>query len=75
MHGESQVRNLQVRYASEVDPVFLFRLKRKKTLTLFVLQGVVLALSFFRFVKASQGSIVIGGININYIGIQELWPS
>ncbi|OAD72486.1 hypothetical protein PHYBLDRAFT_65471 [Phycomyces blakesleeanus NRRL 1555(-)] len=68
--GEIQVDNLEIRYAPELEAVIKdisFSIKPKEKIGL-----STLAQSFFRFVEASKGRIVIDGIDIKSIGTEDL---
>ncbi|KAI9014437.1 P-loop containing nucleoside triphosphate hydrolase protein [Phycomyces nitens] len=76
--GEIQIENLEIRYAPELDPVIKnisFSINSNEKIGLVGRTGSgksTLAQSFFRFVEASQGSIVIDGIDIKTIGTEDL---
>ncbi|KAI9320842.1 hypothetical protein BX666DRAFT_2119002 [Dichotomocladium elegans] len=81
MEGRVQVRDLEVRYAPELDPVLhgiSFEVKPREKIGIVGRTGSgksTLALSFFRFVEATRGSIVIDGIDIKDIGTEDLRSS
>ncbi|CAM0141904.1 hypothetical protein VKS41_004394 [Umbelopsis sp. WA50703] len=76
--GQIEVKDLQIRYAADLDPVLhgiSFSIKGREKIGVVGRTGSgksTLALSFFRFVEASQGSIVIDGIDISKIGTEDL---
>ncbi|KAI9018109.1 P-loop containing nucleoside triphosphate hydrolase protein [Phycomyces nitens] len=76
--GKVEVRDLEVRYAAELDPVLKglnFSIKPNEKVGVVGRTGSgksTLALSFFRFVEASKGSIVIDNVDIKYIGTEDL---
>ncbi|KAG2235405.1 hypothetical protein INT48_005755 [Thamnidium elegans] len=76
--GQIKVKDLEVRYAAELDPVLKgisFSVKPQEKIGVVGRTGSgksTLALSFFRFVEASQGSIVIDNIDIKDLGTEDL---
>lgn len=76
--GGIEVRDLEIKYAAELDPVLRgisFSVKPQEKIGVVGRTGSgksTLALSFFRFVEASQGSIVIDGIDIKDLGTEDL---
>ncbi|CDH57434.1 abc bile acid [Lichtheimia corymbifera JMRC:FSU:9682] len=76
--GRVQVEDLEVRYAPDLDPVLKgisFNVNPREKVGVVGRTGSgksTLALSFFRFVEASRGSIVIDGIDIKDIGTEDL---
>lgn len=76
--GAIEVKDLQVKYAADLDPVLhniSFNVKPQENIGVVGRTGSgksTLALSFFRFIEASEGSIVIDGINIKDIGTEDL---
>lgn len=76
--GAIEVKDLEVRYAADLDPVLRdlsFTVKPREKIGIVGRTGSgksTLALSFFRFVEASAGSIVIDGIDIKDLGTQDL---
>jgi ABC-type multidrug transport system fused ATPase/permease subunit len=77
-HGKIEVKDLQVRYAADLNPVLKgvsFSIKPQEKIGIVGRTGSgksTLALSFFRFVEASQGSITIDNLNIKDIGTEDL---
>ncbi|CAO3630134.1 unnamed protein product [Mucor hiemalis] len=77
-HGKIEVKDLEVRYAADLDPVLHnlnFSVKPQEKIGVVGRTGSgksTLALSFFRFVEASQGSIVIDNIDIKDLGTEDL---
>lgn len=73
-----EVKDLVIRYAPELDPVLhgiSFSTKTHEKIGIVGRTGSgksTMALSFFRFLEASNGSISIDGIDISTIGIQDL---
>ncbi|CEP09787.1 hypothetical protein [Parasitella parasitica] len=73
-----EVKDLVIRYAPELDPVLhgiSFSTRPHEKIGIVGRTGSgksTMALSFFRFLEASQGSISIDGIDISTIGIQDL---
>jgi ABC-type multidrug transport system fused ATPase/permease subunit len=76
--GAIEVHDLEVRYAADLEPVL-----RKLSFSVHPQEkiGVVgrtgsgkstLALSFFRFIEASTGSIVIDNVDIKDLGTEDL---
>lgn len=69
---------MEVRYAADLDPVLKgisFNVNPREKVGVVGRTGSgksTLALSFFRFVEASRGSIVIDGIDIKDIGTEDL---
>ncbi|GAN04018.1 multidrug resistance-associated ABC transporter [Mucor ambiguus] len=76
--GAIEVKDLEVRYAADLDPVLRdlsFSIKPREKIGIVGRTGSgksTLALSFFRFVEASAGSIVIDGIDIKDLGTEDL---
>ncbi|KAI9282335.1 P-loop containing nucleoside triphosphate hydrolase protein [Sporodiniella umbellata] len=76
--GGIEVKDLQVRYAADLEPVLQdlnFTVKAQEKVGVVGRTGSgksTLALSFFRFVEASKGSIVIDGIDIKDLGTEDL---
>ncbi|KAK4511114.1 uncharacterized protein ATC70_012325 [Mucor velutinosus] len=76
--GAIEVRDLEVRYAADLDPVIRdlsFSVKPSEKIGIVGRTGSgksTLALSFFRFVEASAGSIIIDGIDIKDLGTEDL---
>lgn len=76
--GRVQVNDLEVRYAPDLDPVLKgisFNVNPREKVGVVGRTGSgksTLALSFFRFVEATRGSIVIDGIDIKDIGTEDL---
>ncbi|KAI7896256.1 P-loop containing nucleoside triphosphate hydrolase protein [Mucor mucedo] len=76
--GEIEVKDLEVRYAADLDPVLkglTFSVKPQEKIGIVGRTGSgksTLALSFFRFVEASQGSITIDNIDIKDLGTEDL---
>ncbi|KAI8576230.1 hypothetical protein K450DRAFT_302879 [Umbelopsis ramanniana AG] len=76
--GQIEVKDLQIRYAADLDPVLhgiSFNINPREKIGVVGRTGSgksTLALSFFRFVEASQGSISIDGIDISKIGTEDL---
>ncbi|KAI8640841.1 P-loop containing nucleoside triphosphate hydrolase protein [Parasitella parasitica] len=76
--GQIDVRNLEIKYAADLDPVLKgisFSVKPQEKIGVVGRTGSgksTLALSFFRFVEASQGSIVIDNIDIKDLGTEDL---
>lgn len=76
--GRVQVNDLEVRYAPDLDPVLKgisFNINPREKVGVVGRTGSgksTLALSFFRFVEATRGSIVIDGIDIKDIGTEDL---
>ncbi|KAI8640714.1 hypothetical protein BD408DRAFT_444931 [Parasitella parasitica] len=73
-----EVKDLVIRYAPELDPVLhgiSFSTRPHEKIGIVGRTGSgksTMALSFFRFLEASKGSIFIDGIDISTIGIQDL---
>ncbi|KAI8098172.1 uncharacterized protein B0P05DRAFT_520779 [Gilbertella persicaria] len=73
-----EVKDLVIRYAPELDPVLhgvSFATRPHEKIGIVGRTGSgksTMALSFFRFLEASSGSISIDGIDISKIGIQDL---
>ncbi|KAG0164899.1 hypothetical protein DFQ28_008804 [Apophysomyces sp. BC1034] len=76
--GEIHVEDLEVRYAADLDPVLkglTFSINAREKIGVVGRTGSgksTLALSFFRFVEASRGKIVIDNIDIKDIGTEDL---
>lgn len=72
------MNDLEVRYAPDLDPVLKgisFNINPREKVGVVGRTGSgksTLALSFFRFVEATRGSIVIDGIDIKDIGTEDL---
>lgn len=72
------MNDLEVRYAPDLDPVLKgisFNVNPREKVGVVGRTGSgksTLALSFFRFVEATRGSIVIDGIDIKDIGTEDL---
>jgi ABC-type multidrug transport system fused ATPase/permease subunit len=79
--GQVEIKDLVLRYAKDLDPVI-------KGITLQILAGEkvgvvgrtgagksTLALAFFRFLEASEGSISIDDVDISKIGVKDLRSS
>ncbi|KAI8969939.1 hypothetical protein BDF20DRAFT_915834 [Mycotypha africana] len=79
--GHIEVKELEVRYAPELDPVLKslsFTIKAKEKVGIVGRTGSgksTLALSFFRFVEPSEGTIFIDGVDICKIGTSDLRSS
>ncbi|KAG2235533.1 hypothetical protein INT48_003096 [Thamnidium elegans] len=77
-HGAIEVKDLQVKYAVDLEPVLKgisFSIKPKEKVGIVGRTGSgksTLALAFFRFIESSQGSISIDGVNIADIGTADL---
>ncbi|CAO3650125.1 unnamed protein product [Cunninghamella blakesleeana] len=77
-HGAIQVSNLQIRYADHLPSVLhnlSFTVKPQEKIGIVGTTGSgksTLALSFFRFIEASKGSIVIDNVDISRIGTEDL---
>jgi ABC-type multidrug transport system fused ATPase/permease subunit len=73
-----EIKDLVIRYAPELDPVLhgiSFKTKPHEKVGIVGRTGSgksTMALSFFRFLEPSSGSISIDGIDITKIGIQDL---
>lgn len=73
-----EVKDLVIRYAPELDPVLhgiSFSTRPHEKIGIVGRTGSgksTMALSFFRFLEASNGSISIDGIDISTIGLQDL---
>jgi ABC-type multidrug transport system fused ATPase/permease subunit len=73
-----EIEDLVIRYAPELDPVLhgiSFKTKPHEKVGIVGRTGSgksTMALSFFRFLEPSSGSISIDGIDITKIGIQDL---
>lgn len=73
-----EVKDLVIRYAPELDPVLhgiSFTTKAHEKIGIVGRTGSgksTMALSFFRFLEASSGSISIDGIDISRMGVQDL---
>ncbi|KAI9485487.1 MAG: hypothetical protein EXX96DRAFT_545289 [Benjaminiella poitrasii] len=78
LEGKIEIRDLEVRYAPDLDPVLkglTFSVKAKEKVGVVGRTGSgksTLALSFFRFVEPSAGTIYIDGIDISQIGTEDL---
>lgn len=76
--GAIEVKDLEVRYAPDLDPVlhsisFSTRPHEKVGIVGRTGSGKsTMTLSFFRFLEASQGSISIDGIDVSKIGLEDL---
>ncbi|KAI9483188.1 MAG: P-loop containing nucleoside triphosphate hydrolase protein [Benjaminiella poitrasii] len=76
--GKIDITDLEIRYAADLDPVLKgisFSVKPQEKIGVVGRTGSgksTLALSFFRFVEASKGSIVIDGIDIRDLGTEDL---
>ncbi|KAF1804752.1 hypothetical protein V8B55DRAFT_1497484 [Mucor lusitanicus] len=76
--GKIDVKDLQVRYAPDLDPVLkglTFTVNAREKVGVVGRTGSgksTLALSFFRFVEPTEGNILIDGIDICQIGTQDL---
>lgn len=72
------MRDLEIKYSAELDPVLKglsFSIKPKEKIGVVGRTGSgksTLALSFFRFVEASRGSIVIDNLDIKDLGTEDL---
>jgi len=77
-NGGVHVENLVVKYAPDLEPVLhgiSFDIRPTEKIGLVGRTGSgksTLALSFFRFVDPEQGKIVIDGVDITSIGLQDL---
>ncbi|KAL7326011.1 hypothetical protein PS15p_208405 [Mucor circinelloides] len=78
VEGKIDVKDLEVRYAPDLDPVLkglTFTVNAKEKVGVVGRTGSgksTLALSFFRFVEPTEGHILIDGIDICQIGTQDL---
>jgi ABC-type multidrug transport system fused ATPase/permease subunit len=76
--GAIEVRNLEIRYAPELPAVLhdlSFSIKAGEKVGIVGATGCgksTLAASFFRFVEATSGAILIDGLNIADIGLYDL---
>ncbi|KAI7895791.1 P-loop containing nucleoside triphosphate hydrolase protein [Mucor mucedo] len=76
--GSIQVNNLHVKYADDLETVLkglTFTVRPKEKIGIVGRTGSgksTLALAFFRFIEASEGSIIIDNVNIADIGTQDL---
>ncbi|CEG65978.1 hypothetical protein RMATCC62417_02643 [Rhizopus microsporus] len=76
--GAIEVKDLEVRYAADLEPVLrglTFSVKAQEKVGIVGRTGSgksTMALSFFRFVEATKGSIVIDGIDIKDLGTEDL---
>ncbi|KAG9019050.1 hypothetical protein FRB90_007006 [Tulasnella sp. 427] len=76
--GAIEVENLVIRYAPELPNVLHglnFSIKPRSKIGVLGRTGggkSTLALSFFRFVEATEGKIVIDGVDISTIGLSDL---
>ncbi|KAI7904063.1 P-loop containing nucleoside triphosphate hydrolase protein [Cokeromyces recurvatus] len=76
--GKIEVTDLEIRYAADLDPVLKgisFSVRPQEKVGIVGRTGSgksTLALSFFRFVEASKGAIVIDGIDIRDLGTEDL---
>ncbi|ORY91324.1 P-loop containing nucleoside triphosphate hydrolase protein [Syncephalastrum racemosum] len=79
--GRIQVQDLEVRYAPDLDPVLkglTFEIKPQEKVGVVGRTGSgksTMALSFFRFVEATRGSIVIDNLDIKDMGTEDLRSS
>ncbi|KAL0089954.1 hypothetical protein J3Q64DRAFT_1674561 [Phycomyces blakesleeanus] len=73
-----EVKDLVIRYAEDLDPVLhgiSFDIRPHEKVGIVGRTGSgksTLALSFFRFIEPSSGSIILDGIDITHIGVQDL---
>ncbi|KAL0089230.1 hypothetical protein F4703DRAFT_1840014 [Phycomyces blakesleeanus] len=73
-----EVKDLVIRYAEDLDPVLhgiSFDIRSHEKVGVVGRTGSgksTLALSFFRFLEPSSGSIILDGIDITHIGVQDL---
>lgn len=76
--GSIEVKELEVRYAPELDPVLhgiSFSTRPHEKIGIVGRTGSgksTMGLSFFRFLEASRGSITIDGIDVATIGLEDL---
>ncbi|CAO3644968.1 unnamed protein product [Cunninghamella blakesleeana] len=76
--GSIQVKDLEVKYAPETPSVLhnlTFEVQPRQKVAIVGRTGSgksSLALSFFRFMEATKGSITIDGIDISTIGLEDL---
>ncbi|KAI8065671.1 P-loop containing nucleoside triphosphate hydrolase protein [Gongronella butleri] len=76
--GAIQVKELEVRYAPDLDPVLKkisFDIKPHAKIGVIGRTGSgksTMALAFFRMLETTHGSISIDGINIEHIGLSDL---
>ncbi|KAG0794583.1 hypothetical protein G6F22_005317 [Rhizopus arrhizus] len=76
--GSIEVKELEVRYAPELDPVLhgiSFSTRPHEKIGIVGRTGSgksTMGLSFFRFLEASKGSIIIDGIDVATIGLEDL---
>ncbi|OCF33530.1 ATP-binding cassette transporter [Kwoniella heveanensis BCC8398] len=77
-HGSISVEKLIIRYAPDLPDVLhsiSFKVAPKEKIGIVGATGCgksTLALSFFRFVEATEGKIIIDGIDISKIGLTDL---
>ncbi|KAI8379596.1 P-loop containing nucleoside triphosphate hydrolase protein [Radiomyces spectabilis] len=76
--GSIEVQDLEVRYAADLDPVLRglsFSINPREKIGVVGRTGSgksTLALSFFRFVEATKGRILIDNIDIKHLGTEDL---
>jgi ABC-type multidrug transport system fused ATPase/permease subunit len=77
-HGKIEVKDLEVRYAHDLDPVLKgvsFSIKPQEKIGIVGRTGSgksTSALSIFRFIEATRGTIIIDNVNIKDIGTEDL---